>query len=116
MSAARVVVMFQMTRPLLTGMTKPRGNVQTIPTPMVAAPPHRRWKTSGTVGLVPNVNDPVITEAGSPGSSAWKDDVVPGEAASACGLPSPICCAVAVTELMKEISNTFGRTVAGASH
>lgn len=52
-SLAMLAVMFQTTSELEIGITRPRGNVHTIPTPMVAAPFHRRINISGTVGDVP---------------------------------------------------------------
>jgi len=89
MSLAKAVVMFQTTADDDTGITKPRGNVQTTPTPIVAAEFQRRANTSGTVGEVAHDSAVVVTQTGEPGSSLIGVDVPPGVTPIACGLPNP---------------------------
>jgi len=78
MSDATAAVMFHTTMLDETGMMKPRGKVQMIPTPIVAALFQRRVKTSGTVGLVPHERAVDVTQTGDPGSSRTGVDVPPG--------------------------------------
>jgi hypothetical protein len=104
--------MFQQTIEPLAGTTRPRGNVHTTPT-LASVPFQRRRKISGTVGDVVHAIDPFTAEAGSPGSSAWNSTLV-GVVAAACGVPTPICEAMAVN-WMYENSKIFGRSVEGAS-
>jgi hypothetical protein len=66
--------MFQTTADDETGITKPRGNVQITPTPIVAALFQRRANTSGTVGLVPHDNAVVVTHTGAPPLSCESRD------------------------------------------
>lgn len=89
MSLATAVVMFQTTTEDDTGTENPRGNVQTTPTPIVAAEFQRRAKTSGTVGEVAHDRAVVVTHTGAPGSSLIGVDVPPGVTPIACGLPKP---------------------------
>ena len=69
MSQATAAVMLNTTIEDETGIIKPRGKVQIIPTPIVAAEFQRLRYTVGAVGEVAQVSAVVVTQAGAPGSS-----------------------------------------------
>lgn len=111
MSLATEAVIFQTTAEDDTGITKPLGNVQMMPTPIVAAEFQRLANTNGTVGEVAHDSAVVVTQTGDPGSSLIGVLVPPGVTPIACGLPKPRDWAVAVAWMI-ESSSKVARTAA----